>query len=395
MKNIKSYNLRFLLTVFSLFAFSCLSAQDFSIEGHFRSVQKGINKVYLTVYSTALARNPQFTDSTAIIDGKFTFKGKLPLSPTEAKLFTFKDKQGDMSFGERYAERPLYIDSQPILLLADSSLAESHVYNSRINFDQLLFERRMSTVDSLCNERVTALNKEFRSLPDSIRRSDEYHRYSLNIFKENDRNKLPIWESFIRSYPDSWISLFLVFRMNNTSFGMLPSAALLFENLSDSLKNSHYGREFKTYLDKIPALGIDSEAPNFSIPDTSGKVISLESFRGHYVLLEFWASWCGPCRAESPFLTKAYKKYHESGFNIVSISLDTRKDEQRWKQAIIEDGTGSWAQLADMKGWKSDAALLYDIRSIPANFLIDPDGKIVAKDLRGPYLEEKLEEIYR
>ena len=123
-------------------------------------------------------------------------------------------------------------------------------------------------------------------------------------------------------------------------------------------------------------------------------MIRLSSFRGKYVLLEFWASWCGPCRAEAPYLRDAFAKYSNKGFAIFSVSIDNAEAKQAWLDAIKKDGTGTWTQTSSLTGRNSPAAMIYGhVDTIPANFLLDPQGKIIAKNLRGKALEEKLAEL--
>ena len=139
-------------------------------------------------------------------------------------------------------------------------------------------------------------------------------------------------------------------------------------------------------------LIIGQQAPEISLPDPNGKEIKLSSFRGKYVLIDFWASWCGPCRNENPNVVKAYKKYKDKNFTILGVSLDSEKNE--WTDAIEMDGL-TWTQVSDLKFWGSMVVPLYHIESIPANVLIDPDGKIIAQNLRGVLLDIKLGEVIK
>jgi peroxiredoxin len=137
---------------------------------------------------------------------------------------------------------------------------------------------------------------------------------------------------------------------------------------------------------------IGKQAPVFVQNDTAGKPVSIEDFRGKYLLIDFWASWCSPCRAESPNLVAAYHKYKDKGFTILGVSLD--RDKQRWLQAIADDKL-NWTQVSDLKFWDNEASNLYAVSSIPSNFLLDPKGIIIAKDLRGDDLNDKLKEIFK
>ena len=131
-------------------------------------------------------------------------------------------------------------------------------------------------------------------------------------------------------------------------------------------------------------------APQFSVNDVNGAPISISSFRGKYVLIDFWASWCGPCRQENPFVAKAYNRYSAKGLEIAGVSLDD--DMEQWKKAVKADKL-EWIQVSDLKGWESEPATLYGVKPVPMNFFLDKEGKIVAKNLRGGRLIRKLEEL--
>ncbi|NMM49243.1 TlpA disulfide reductase family protein [Marinigracilibium pacificum] len=159
----------------------------------------------------------------------------------------------------------------------------------------------------------------------------------------------------------------------------------------ESYPNADFYMPVKDELAKASKLAIGAMAPDFSLPTPEGDSVSLSDFRGEYVLVDFWAQWCKPCRMENPNVVAAYNKYHEKGFQILGVSLDRSRD--KWLQAIEEDNL-TWTQVSELSATQSKVADLYNITGIPFSILVDPDGKIVAKNLRGELLHSKLAEIY-
>jgi len=167
------------------------------------------------------------------------------------------------------------------------------------------------------------------------------------------------------------------------------------QKLADGIRDidNSYAQDYVERVDAYAKTGIGAVAQDINQPTPDGEYVALSSLRGQYVLLDFWAAWCRPCRGESPALVAAYEKYNKDGFTIYSVSLD--EDKTDWTDAIEKDGLGAWTHVSDLKGWSCEPAGKYGVSSIPANYLLDKEGKIIAKDLRGAALEEKLKEIFK
>jgi len=169
-------------------------------------------------------------------------------------------------------------------------------------------------------------------------------------------------------------------------------ATELFSLLNKETQQSAIGSRIKTALQTDAKTAKGRVAPEIVMADKDGKIVKLSDFKGKYVLIDFWASWCGPCRKENPNVVAAYKKYHDKGFEILGISLDSKKDA--WLKAIAADGL-SWTHVSELQGWSNTAATAYGVKSVPASFLLDPEGKVVGKDLRGEQLNKTLAGLFK
>lgn len=171
----------------------------------------------------------------------------------------------------------------------------------------------------------------------------------------------------------------------------LDEVQAFYDNLTDRVKKSAPGLALKQKMEDMQQVNIGGMAPNFELTTPDGKKLSLYDLRGHIVLLDFWASWCGPCLAEVPNLKAIYEKYHGKGLEILGVSLDEK--EAAWKGAIERKGL-TWQHVSSLKGWKCPVAQRFKVTGIPRMYIIDAEGKIIAQDLRGEKLAEKMDELF-
>ncbi len=361
-----------------------LSGQlSYGQQNYFTIVGKLAKKIaYKYVYLNYESTEGFKQDSSLIKNGVFHFKG-FPVYGTHAYIQLKGNGAMDPDEGNQF---DFSIEPVNFKIQVDGNLNESHIDGSPINKDFQEIKRILRPVE-LAREKWYERYEQFKLIanPDS----NELNKYSIEYQKlEQDETNLAV--DYIANHPGSFPSLMALGKFYPRL--TLRQIEDLWDNLKESLKQTPLGKELRIQLNSMNAVQIGKTAPDFSARDTSGNMVSLSSLKGKYLLLDFWASWCGPCRNENPNVVKAYQKFKDKNFEILGVSLDDEHAKEKWLKAIKDDQL-TWVQVSDLKGWQSEVAELYHVRGIPQNFLLNPEGVIIATDLRGEKLLKTLEDI--
>ncbi|HEU4633425.1 MAG TPA: TlpA disulfide reductase family protein [Flavisolibacter sp.] len=341
----------------------------------------------IVIYNRAMGIH----DSAFIKDGRFAIS--VPFKEPSLYMFyselELKTKGGYSPYGV------LITNPGTIKMTADmESFANTEVRGAKENELYKSFATKSSKAQQkIIDDLTVKYGKELinNRKPDT---SDTKFKQLMQDYQQmsaaNQKTEEERLTQFIKANPGSFTAVYLLNGYVNRM--ELDKVESLYAILSPKFKDTRVGISIAKGIEARKITAIGKIAPDFTQPDTSGKEVKLSDLRGQYVLVDFWASWCGPCRAENPNLVKTFNQFKDKGFTVLGVSLDQPGKKDAWLAAVQKDNL-TWTQVSDLKFWENEAAILYGIKAIPSNLLLDPQGRIIAKDLRGEELARKLSEL--
>jgi len=380
----------FLLTA-SVAIMSCSKVKDgeYLITGTAKGIANG--KTIILQGQDPTTKMNVALDTVKVENEKFEIKGKV----TEPAFHTLilQDANGPIPFILETGEITVAIDKDSI---HKTKIAGTYNNDEYVKFNDELTKTQKRLIDFQKNN--TQKMQQAQQAQDTATINGLMKQY-MAIQTEVQTDSKKKYLSYAESHPKSFISVLIVQGMLGDPTTDIKKAEALYNSLDESVKNTTPGKEAKTKIGqaKMPAVG--ATAPpvgsakwrsDFSAPNPEGKVVSLKESLGKVTIVDFWASWCGPCRKENPNVVALYKELHSKGLNIIGVSLD--KEAGKWKEAIAKDGL-TWTHVSNLKFWEEPIAAQYHVESIPATFILDASGKVVAQDLRGPELRAKILEL--
>ncbi len=397
------------ITILLLFSLVGLKAQTFSIKGDLSRVSMPIKQVSL-YYSF---NGSYKTDTCDVKNGRYFFNDSINgpglvylrakiikgisavednLNDSMALLSEQKNTGKITSYPEGFTDRyfemivkysaQLFISPTDIRISSDSLFHAINVQGDPYQNDFLSLTKQAEIFMKPISDSLGYYYK-IKDTTNNKRLQSDYELLYAKMGRE-------VYLKYAKDHPASPVSLYA---LRDESLGEPFQVELIqpvYEGLAANIRNSYEGRKMGEEIQASLNSSVGRQEMDFTMLDTAGKPVTLSSFKGKYVLLDFWASWCVPCRAESPNLVRSYRQFKDKNFVILSVSFDSEKN--KWMKAIHTDKM-DWYHITDFGGFNNAAAKLYNIKAIPDNFLIDPSGKIIARNLMGEDLEKKLKEV--
>ena len=356
--------------------FSC-NSNGYKISGEIKGLADG-TKVFLEKRDLITGITP--VDTVKIENGKFTFEGETKEPAIHS--IRFENVNGGFAIVVENGD----IDA----VINKDSLSKAKISGTYNNEELMKYNAEMDKIQRKLNDfqiknRPTMQGAQQKKDTATIHRLQKEY---INITKEFAVKN----EEYIQKNPKSFLSVLLIEGMFNQQDPQAEKVKKYYDSLADEVKMTSPGKKIKEKLDKLKTVEVGQKAPDFSGPTPDGKTISLKQSLGKVTIIDFWASWCAPCRKENPNVVALYNELHSKGLNIIGVSLDREGEVNQWKEAIAKDKL-TWNHISNLKFWDDPIAKQYNIQSIPSTFILDKNGIIVAKNLSGAELKAKVTEL--
>lgn len=372
-----------LLAAMALIAMQASAQQKFTLTGATNKLKHDtLDKVYINYRFQGDWKN----DSVVISKNKYVITGEIE-EPTLAYLRVSYKRAVPQKTNQKRDVVTVYLAPSKISVTHLDSFSNIKVKGSQAHDAYTALNNKLKPL----NAEMESLSNEYRAL--AAKKDQEGMNKLEEKFDAIDLKQREIYKSEFLANPASPIAVFMLDRYAGYDINS-DEVDPLYAKLPEAAKSTPSGKTFGEKLGVARITGIGKMAPEFVQNDTLGNAVALSSFRGKYLLVDFWASWCGPCRRENPNVVKAFTKYKDKGFYILGVSLDQPNAKDKWIKAIHDDQL-SWSHVSDLQYWKNAVAVQYGVQAIPQNYLIDPNGKIIAKNLRGEALNKKLGELMK
>lgn len=361
-----------------------ISCKSNTTKNNLYEVECNADGIYngVRAYLKSSNNNKQVIDTAVVMNGAFKFKGEV--SSPEMRILTIDGINGQTA---------LVLESGK----TNVTIYKDSIYKSIIKGGEnnSIFNKYKDGYQNLV-EKVTSLREEYMASRNNIEAVKRIQKQNVELRLELKNYGL----NFLTQHPDTDFSLMLLESITLQKEFDAKLANEILEKIPNKISNRQHNIEVMQKINfninnalSKAVIEVNSIAPDFTAPDPEGNQITLSEILGKVTILDFWASWCRPCRLENPNFVKLYDKYHEKGLNIISVSLDRENQKSRWIKAIEKDNL-SWYNVSNLKYWQDPVALMYNITSIPATFILDDKGTIIATRLRGSALEKKIDELF-
>ena len=361
-----------------------ISCKSNTTKNNLYEVECNADGIYngVRAYLKSSNNNKQVIDTAVVMNGAFKFKGEV--SSPEMRILTIDGINGQTA---------LVLESGK----TNVTIYKDSIYKSIIKGGEnnSIFNKYKDGYQNLV-EKVTSLREEYMASRNNIEAVKRIQKQNVELRLELKNYGL----NFLTQHPDTDFSLMLLESITLQKEFDAKLANEILEKIPNKISNRQHNIEVMQKINfninnalSKAVIEVNSIAPDFTAPDPEGNQITLSEILGKVTILDFWASWCRPCRVENPNFVKLYDKYHEKGLNIISVSLDRENQKSRWIKAIEKDNL-SWYNVSNLKYWQDPVALMYNITSIPATFILDDKGTIIATRLRGSALEKKIDELF-